>query len=60
MLDAIRRLVELGPETGDVRKLSSGEWRLRVGDWRIRFERSEAEHEIRVMRILPRGRAYRR
>jgi mRNA-degrading endonuclease RelE of RelBE toxin-antitoxin system len=44
---------------GDVRKLHGGlnEWRLRVGDWRVRFEIDT--HAIVVLRILPRGRAYR-
>jgi hypothetical protein len=30
-----------------------------VGDWRIRFVRDEGERLISVIRILPRGRAYR-
>ncbi len=34
------------------------EWRLRVGDWRVRFERDAEAHTISVVRILPRGRAY--
>jgi hypothetical protein len=29
---------------GDIRRLSgSGEYRLRVGDWRVRFERHDRE-----------------
>jgi mRNA interferase RelE/StbE len=43
----------------DVVKLTGQEtWRVRVGDWRILFERDEAAREIRVARIVPRGRAY--
>jgi mRNA interferase RelE/StbE len=33
-------------------------WRLRVGDWRVIFERDEAIRVIGVVRVLPRGRAY--
>lgn len=41
------------------RKLKGGEeWRLRVGDWRVRFERDVEARTILVVRILPRGRAY--
>jgi mRNA-degrading endonuclease RelE of RelBE toxin-antitoxin system len=32
--------------------------RLRVGDWRVRFERDASAREIVVLRVLPRGRAY--
>jgi mRNA interferase RelE/StbE len=34
------------------------EWRLRVGDWRVRFTRDSAGL-VNVLRVLPRGRAYR-
>ncbi|MGI8856207.1 MAG: type II toxin-antitoxin system RelE family toxin [Thermomicrobiales bacterium] len=49
------------PWTGDIRKLqgSANEWRLRVGDWRIRFAPDDSRHEIIILRVLPRGRAYR-
>jgi mRNA interferase RelE/StbE len=33
-------------------------WRVRVGDWRILFDRDDAAREIRVARVVPRGRAY--
>lgn len=50
------------PAQGDIRRLNGiqpPEWRLRVGDWRIRFARnSETRTEI-ILRALPRGRAYR-
>lgn len=48
------------PPRGDVVKLAGveDEWRLRVGDWRVRFTRDSAG-VIQVTRVLPRGRAYR-
>jgi mRNA interferase RelE/StbE len=44
---------------GDVKALkgSPGEYRLRVGDWRVRF--SVNAGKMRVERVLPRGGAYR-
>jgi mRNA-degrading endonuclease RelE of RelBE toxin-antitoxin system len=62
----IRRRVESalrdlagGDTSARTRKLAGGEeWRLRVGDWRIRFERDAKVQTILVTRILPRGRAY--
>jgi mRNA-degrading endonuclease RelE of RelBE toxin-antitoxin system len=45
---------------GDVVRLAgTEEWRLRVGDWRVRFERDPRARMIYVLRVLPRGRAYR-
>lgn len=48
------------PPAGDVVKLTGTgqEWRLRVGDWRVRFQR-DADGLLQVTRVLPRGRAYR-
>lgn len=55
---AIYRYVET--EYGDVRPLRGlDEWRLRVGDWRIRFIRDTELRVIRIIRVLPRGSAYR-
>ena len=50
------------PQRGDIRKLQgpANEWRVRVGDWRIRFERDDRARLVRILRVLPRGRAYRR
>ena len=50
------------PTKGDLSKLQGrdNEWRLRVGGWRVRFELDRADRIIVVLRILPRGRAYRR
>jgi mRNA interferase RelE/StbE len=47
--------------TGDIRKLAGrdDEWRLRVGDWRVRFSFSDDGTTLIVLRVLPRGRAYR-
>ena len=49
------------PSRGDIRKLEGGlgEWRLRVGDWRVRYEVDTDAQTIVVLRVLPRGRAYR-
>ena len=35
------------------------EWRLRVGDWRIRFGLDADTETVVILRVLPRGRAYR-
>lgn len=50
-----------GPDRGDTRKLQGEEntWRLRVGEWRVRFIPDFTEKAILIQRILPRGRAYR-
>lgn len=59
ILDAIRRLGQGAELTGDIKRLKgSSEYRLRVGDWRIRFERDGRQLIITVVRVLPRGRAY--
>ena len=49
------------PPAGDVAKLTGrpDEWRLRVGDWRVRFTRHRDQQLLVVQRVLPRGRAYR-
>lgn len=60
VIEALDRLVG-DPPQGDVVKLTGveDEWRLRVGDWRVRFTRDEAGI-VQVLRVLPRGRAYER
>jgi mRNA interferase RelE/StbE len=56
----IERLAADDPRA-DVRKMAgSEEQRLRVGDWRVRFECDPETRTILVLRILPRGRAYER
>jgi mRNA interferase RelE/StbE len=58
--DALEALTE-GEASSRTRKLAGAEqWRLRVGDWRVRFERDVKARSILVIRILPRGRAYKR
>jgi mRNA interferase RelE/StbE len=57
---AIERLADDDPST-DVRKLrGSDELRLRVGDWRVRFERDASTRKITILRVLPRAKAYKR
>jgi mRNA interferase RelE/StbE len=59
ILSAIERLAQSAELTGDVKRLrGSDEYRLRVGDWRVRFEREDRKLTIVVVRVLPRGRAY--
>ena len=46
------------PENLDIAKLVDQDgYRLRHGNWRIIFE--ESETEIKIMRVAPRGSAYR-
>ena len=60
IFEALDRFVE-DPTRVRQRKLAGrpDEWRLRVGDWRIRYKRDTARRLIIVLRILPRGEAYR-
>jgi mRNA interferase RelE/StbE len=60
IVDALDRLTA-DPPVGDVVRLAGvgDEWRLRVGDWRVRFTRNLETGVIEVLRVLPRGRAYR-
>jgi mRNA interferase RelE/StbE len=57
ILDALDKFVA-APRSGDIRKLNSAQWRLRVGDWRVRFSFDDENQVIVVLRVLPRGRAY--
>jgi mRNA interferase RelE/StbE len=59
ILDALARLADTSQ--GDVTRLQgvSDEWRLRVGDWRVRFRYDHTARTLVVLRILPRGQAYR-
>lgn len=59
VLTALDRYVA-DPAVGDVRKLvASDEWRLRVGDWRVRFLRDPDTKTLVVRRVLHRREAYR-
>jgi mRNA-degrading endonuclease RelE of RelBE toxin-antitoxin system len=58
VLAAVDRLAET--EAGDVVRLADRnppEWRLRVGELRVLFS-FEGADILRVLRVLPRGRAY--
>lgn len=46
---------------GDVKKLKGegDRWRLRVGGWRVLFTFVEEGDALLVLRVLPRGKAYR-
>lgn len=46
---------------GDLRKLKGreDEWRLRVGVWRVRFRIDFKARVAVILRVLPRGSAYR-
>ena len=59
ILDALARLADTGQ--GDVTRLQgvSDEWRLRIGDWRVRFRYDHPTRTLEVLHILPRGQAYR-
>jgi mRNA interferase RelE/StbE len=58
ILAALDRFVDSG--VGDVRKLAGreAEWRLRVGDYRVLFERDAERHVIVVLRVRHRQEAY--
>jgi mRNA interferase RelE/StbE len=59
IVEALDRLAAGAGLTGDIRRLAgSTQYRLRVGDRRVRFELDGARLLITVVRILPRGRAY--
>ena len=56
---ALRKLADTGE--GDVVKLTDvdpREWRLRVGDWRVRFANLTPDQAILILRVLPRGKAH--
>ncbi len=58
----IERLLSLRqePRPNGVKKLTGmrNAWRIREGDWRILYEISDANKEIKVYRIRHRNRAY--
>jgi mRNA interferase RelE/StbE len=52
----------IDPPAGDTKRMSGitpPQWRLRVGDWRVRFNRDSETRTVLILRVLPRGRAYR-
>jgi mRNA interferase RelE/StbE len=58
--ERIRAAIGALPD-GDVKRLRGGErlLRLRVGEWRVIFDRHDADRVIDVLAVRPRGRAYR-
>ncbi len=60
LFEAFDRLTE-EPMRGDIRKLQgrTKEWRLRVGEWRVLFERDEETRLILIQAVRPRSSAYR-
>lgn len=60
IIAGLNRLAETGH--GDVSKLTDvdpPEYRLRIGGYRVRFARDAAAGVLTVLRVLPRGAAYR-
>lgn len=59
VVSAVERLATTG--AGDVLRLVGAdppEWRLRVGDWRVRFRLGAPPARLVVLRVLPRDKAY--
>lgn len=56
----LERLGASGPKQGLVKLKGRPGLRLRVGDWRAVVELDSVAQTIRVLRVLPRGRAYER
>ena len=60
VVDAVKHFALTGE--GDVVRLvdvEPPEYRLRVGDWRVRFARDDEHRLLHVLRVMPRGKAYR-
>jgi mRNA interferase RelE/StbE len=55
---ALDRLLDQDPSLDLERLRGSDEWRLRVGDWRVRLQLDFETRTVVVVRVLPRGRAY--
>ena len=55
---AIDRLAEGDPRVNILKLSGVDEYRLRAGEWRVRFRYDKNANEVIVLRILPRGRAY--
>ena len=59
VVTAIERFASMG--SGDSIQLEGihpPEWRLRVGDWRVRFQKEPAGPTVIILRVLPRDKAY--
>ena len=60
IVDAVNRHATAG--SGDIRRLQDvrpPQWRLRVGDWRVILALIPGAQTLLVLRVLPRGGAYR-
>ena len=59
VVKAIYRYAESG--LGDVKRLqgASGQYRLRVGEWRVLFAIDYSTSEMVIQHVLPRGSEYR-
>ena len=57
--NALIRFAETGH--GDMKRLRGPheEWRLRVGSWRVRLTLHRSTETMEILRVLPRGSAYR-
>ena len=65
LIARITRAIEVFADTGrgDVKRLTNadGAYRLRVGEWRVRFRLVHTEIQIMLIQaVLPRGEAYKR
>jgi mRNA interferase RelE/StbE len=58
VLAAVGQLASDDPAPAARKLKGLPEWRLRVGDWRVRFTRDNDARVIYVTHVLPRGRAY--
>lgn len=59
IVEAIERYADSG--LGDVKPLTGsfrGEFRLKVGKWRVRFRLEEETGIMRILHVLPRDKAY--
>jgi mRNA interferase RelE/StbE len=55
---ALNRLIA-DPSWPDLKKLSDGTWRMRVGEWRVILEMDTQTGQISVSRVVNRRDAYR-
>ena len=56
---SLRELQENPRPAGCKKLVNLGAWRVRAGDYRIIYVIDDAAHVVRVVRIRPRGSAYR-
>lgn len=57
---AMRRYAQTGH--GDIRRIHGreGEWGFRIGKWRVIYRYLQEDRIIRVLRVQPRGGAYKK